>query len=112
MATKKVICYGLGSGSPPYEKEVDTIDLYGPHMATQGVLIAINIEAYERLVNWASMSRTLEGVIAALDEALEQGQPQPLEDKIADALSELTDVKAALDESHQAVRRHWGALKK
>lgn len=95
----KVSCNGLGSGSPPYSKEVPTVQLY-PHMVTRGVQITISFEAYTRLVNWASMGRTLGGVINALHEA----------DAPWEIIAELNDVRAALDECHQAVRRHWGSL--
>lgn len=110
MGKRTVTCGGLGSGSPPSRKEVETEDLYGPHMSTQGVRVAIGLEAYERLVNWASMGRTLDGVLHVLEEATAVAGDD-LRAQLYDAHEELRDVRAALDECHQAVRRHWGALK-
>ena len=91
-----VTCSGLVAGDPPYSKEITTVDLYGPNMTTQGVQITISLDAYRRLVNWASMGRTLNGVLNALADA-----------NSFDMYEELAIVKNALDECHQAVRRHW-----
>jgi len=105
----KVICNGLGSGSGPNSKEVPTFDLY-PNMITQGVKISISLEAYERLVNWASMGRTLGGTLSVLDAAIEAISDTDLKDRICDSRDELETVTSALDECHRAVRRHWTAL--
>lgn len=116
MGTRRITCSGLGSGSPPHERDVPTEDIY-PHMTTQGVQVLVSLEAYERLVNWASMGRTLRGVIGAIDEVLfSEAQDGTIlsEDLIAkldEAREELETVRPALDECHQAVRRHWGNLK-
>jgi hypothetical protein len=95
----KVSCNGLGSGSPPYSKEVPTVQIY-PHMTIEGVEVTISLEAYTRLVNWASMGRTLDGILEALSECGAEWE----------VISELNDVRAALDECHQAVRRHWAKV--
>ena len=106
----KVTCSGLGSGTPPYHKEVPTVDMY-PNMSTQGVQVLIELSAYERLVNWASMGRTLNYVLSTLEEA---ATSYPTADLRADhanlAYDELKEVKDALDKCHQAVRRHWANL--
>jgi hypothetical protein len=104
----KVTCNGLGTGEPPYAREVPTQDLY-PNMTIQGVQITISLEAYTRLVNWASMGRTLGGVLEVLCDA--SVSDSSIADKANDAFYELEDVKAALDECHQAVRRHWATMK-
>ncbi len=91
----KVPCGSLGTGQKPYAKDVPTVDLYGPHMSSQGVEIVIPIEAYTRLVNWASVRRTLNGVL----------------DQNEDSLDELNDIADALAQCHEAIRRHWGTVK-
>lgn len=102
-------CNGLGAGSA-YSKEVPTLQLY-PHMSTQGVQITISLKAYERLVSWASMGRTLNSVLQVLLDVDEKDiLPKDLSDRLNDAYEELNMVRDALDECHQAVRRHWGTL--
>jgi len=90
----KVTCLGLGSESPPTTKEIPSQDQYGPHMSTQGVQVLIPLSAYERLVNWASVRRTLNGVLSSNE----------------DSLDELHDISSALAECHEAIRQHWKGI--
>jgi hypothetical protein len=108
MAKILMECRGLGAG-PSYSKVVDTVDMY-PNMSTQGVHITISLDAYRRLVNWASMGRTFDGVLTALSEASSTAGDSDLAIQLDYAREELADVRDALDECHQACRRHWGAL--
>jgi hypothetical protein len=102
-----VTCSGLGSGTPPYSKDVPTEDMY-ENMSTQGVQILLDLDAYKRLVNWASMSRTMDYVLRALEEAPSTNDVH--QDHLDVAHDELTRVRDALDKCHQAVRRHWANL--
>lgn len=101
----KVTCNGLSSDSPPYQKEVET-----EHMSTEGVRILIPLTAYTRLVNWASLGRTLYGIEDAMFSAQELTSSESLRSQLNDAMDELQDVRDALDECHQAIRRHWVSL--
>jgi hypothetical protein len=102
-------CGGLGAG-PSYSKVVDTVDMYRSNISTQGVQITISLDAYRRLVNWASMGRTFDGVLRALSGASSTAGDSDLAIQLDYAGEELADVRDALDECHQACRRHWGAL--
>jgi hypothetical protein len=114
-----VKCSGLGSGSPQYTKDIPTVQLY-PNMSTEGVQITIQLSAYARLIDWASMGRTLDGIQRVLEDIQSKAQIfdasgeideelRSIIDNAAEAEQELSDVRAALDECHQACRRHWHA---
>ena len=120
MAMAKIICNGLGA-NPAYEKEVPTVPVFPTLNSIEGVQITIPLKAYERLINWASVSRTFDGLENALIDSQSfissfssclDDHTRRLDESLDDMYDQLSDVRYALDECHQACRRHWQSLPK
>jgi hypothetical protein len=69
-----------------------------PVTANGEVTITIPLAAYKRLVQWASVGRTVD---AAMEEC-----------ENPNVVAELADLKPALSACHQACRTHWANLPK
>lgn len=63
------------------------------------IVVEIPVDAYKRLVQWCSMSRTIQEIFRAIDG----------EDKSV-ALEELETLRPALEAVHTACRKHWHEL--
>lgn len=62
------------------------------------VMVPIPLAAYQRLVQWASISRTLNGAI------------EKLEDIKYEYLDEMVDIEPAMNAVQQTCREHWRKL--
>jgi len=71
--------------------------------------IEVTLEAYKRLVMWASVSRTLDNAERLAQDLIDMASHDD-DEFAASTLDELEDIHSALDECHQAVRRHYGRL--
>ena len=91
MSLRRVLFSGCGA-EKPYTKEIEVQEnAFGEAF----VLVPIPIRAYEKLGSFASISRTIDGIMRA----------EPCVEAY-EALDELEELQPALHDIHQAIHEH------